>query len=74
MDLEKERASLTAQRDNAYMVYQQAIGALALLDAIVKSQKAKKDSITIEQFKDMIGAKSIGDVTGIPQPSEGGRS
>lgn len=45
MDFETERTNLIAQRDNAYMVYQQAIGAIALLDAIIASQPAKELSV-----------------------------
>ena len=40
MDFEKERASLVIQRDNAFAGYHQAIGALAMLDEVIASQKA----------------------------------
>ena len=60
MDLNQERAGLIAQRDNAYAVYQQAIGAIAFIDALLESQK--KNSLTLSEVKDALGAKEIGDV------------
>lgn len=56
MDFKKERANLIAQRDNAFAVYHQAIGALTLIDILINEPK---DQLTMDEFKDMIGAKSI---------------
>ena len=60
MDLKKERESLIAQRDNAYSVYQQTIGAIALIDHLIEEESKKipevKDHLTLNEFKDMVGA------------------
>jgi len=58
MDLQKERASLVAQRDNAFAVYHQAIGAISLLDALIAEQP--EDALTVEDVGKLLGAKEIG--------------
>jgi hypothetical protein len=57
MDLAKERQSLVAQRDNAWAVYHQAIGAIAFIDAMQESQK----SMTLGELGEAFGAKEIGE-------------
>lgn len=39
MDLKQERASLIAQRDNALSVFNQAVGAISLIDALLAEAK-----------------------------------
>ena len=58
MNLRKERENLIAQRDNAFAIYHQTIGAISLLDALIKEQEEK--GITLEELKEMTGAKEIG--------------
>jgi len=57
MDLKKERQNLIAQRDNAFSVYHQTIGAIALLDLLIAEQEEK--GITLEELREMTGAVSI---------------
>lgn len=59
MDLQKERINLVTQRDNAFAVYHQAIGALSLLDALV-AEMPNKSSLTIEDLESMTGGKFVG--------------
>jgi hypothetical protein len=47
-----------AQRDNAYAVYQQSIGALALLDALIAEEEKK--AITVEDLEQVTGGKFVG--------------
>lgn len=58
MDLLKERDSLLAQRDNAYAVYQQSIGALALLDVLIAEEEKK--ALTVEDLEQITGGKFVG--------------
>ena len=41
MDLNKERVNLIVQRDNAYAAYHQSLGAIALLDELLKEEHAE---------------------------------
>jgi hypothetical protein len=60
MDFKKERDNMIAQRDNAFAVYQQTIGAIALLDHLISEEESpKKDSLTVDEFKEIIGAKEV---------------
>lgn len=58
-DLKKERESLIAQRDNAFSVYHQSLGAIALIDYLIEEEKKSERSVTLDEFKDAIGAKSV---------------
>ncbi len=64
MDLKKEREQLVAQRDNAFAVYHQAIGAIALLDVLIGAEEEK--SLTLNELKELTGASEIGQ----PEPIE----
>lgn len=57
MDFKKEHQNLIAQRDNAFAIYQQTIGAIALLDVLIKEQEEK--GITLDELKELTGAVSI---------------
>lgn len=41
MDLNVEKANLEAQRDNAYAAYHQSLGALALIEVLLKEDHAE---------------------------------
>jgi hypothetical protein len=56
MDLKKEKESLISQRDNAFAVYQQTIGAIALIDALLAEETP---SVTEKEFKELVGAKEV---------------
>lgn len=49
--LEQERKSLEAQRDNAFAVMQQAIGAISLIDSL---EKKIEPSMTISELTEAI--------------------
>lgn len=55
MDFKKEREGLISQRDNAFAIFQQAIGAITLLDAIIAEEERK--SLTVNELEELVGAK-----------------
>ena len=61
MDLKQERQNLIAQRDNAWAVYHQAIGALTLIDALIQEQQEPANEMTVQALGEMLGAKEIGE-------------
>lgn len=56
--LTAKRADIVAQRDNAFAVYQQSIGALLLLDHLLDLAGEGKDSLTLDEFAKSMGADS----------------
>lgn len=55
--LQKEIQQLTAQRDNALAVAQQAVGAIALAEHLLK-QLSETDALTLPELATALGAKS----------------
>lgn len=53
--LEDEKKHLIAQRDNAFAVFQQANGAVMLVDALLQ----RFDGMTLNELKDALGAQSV---------------
>lgn len=64
-----KRDDIIRQRDNAFAVHQQAIGALALLDHLIQSAEETKDSLTLDELADALGADSA---EIMPVESDGG--
>lgn len=53
-----KREDIIRQRDNAFAVHQQAIGALSLLDHLIQLADEPKDAITLDELKTALGADS----------------
>lgn len=53
-----KRDDIVKQRDNAFAVHQQAVGALALLDHLIQLAGEKKDSLTLDELANALGADS----------------
>lgn len=53
-----KREDIIRQRDNAYAVNQQAVGALALIDHLIQTAKESKDSLTLDELAEALGAES----------------
>lgn len=53
-----KRAEIVAQRDNAFAINQQAIGALMLIDHLLAKAEECKDSLTLDEFAKSMGADS----------------
>lgn len=56
--LAEKKELLIKQRDNALAVYQQAIGALALIENLEPFAEGKRDALTLNEFAQSIGADS----------------
>jgi hypothetical protein len=56
--LAEKKELLIKQRDNALAVYQQAIGALALLENLEPLAEGSRDAMTLNEFAQSIGADS----------------
>lgn len=54
--LKQELASVQQQQVNAMAVVQQAQGAISLLESLI--QKATEQEMTLDEFKDSLGAVS----------------
>jgi hypothetical protein len=52
----QQRESIIRQRDNALTVYQQAVGALALVEHLISV--ADRDGMPLEDFAKAVGADS----------------
>ena len=59
-ELREELRLLTTQRDNAFLAYQQAIGAIAVTEHLLRkfAPEDAYDSLTLDQLKDALGAQS----------------
>lgn len=53
-----KRDDIIKQRDNAFAVQQQAIGALALLDHLIQLADEGEDDLTLEKLAEALGAES----------------
>ena len=58
-DLKKQREGIVQQKDNAFAVYQQAVGALALLDHFISQlEQPAKDALSLHELASALGADS----------------
>lgn len=53
-----KRDDIIKQRDNAFAVHQQAVGALSLLDHLISLADEPKDSLTLDELANALGADS----------------
>ena len=53
-----KRENAIKQRDNAFAVNQQAIGAIAILDHLIQLADENKDSLTLDELAEALGADS----------------
>lgn len=53
-----KRDDIIKQRDNAFAVHQQAIGALALLDHLIQLADVSNKDLTLEELAGALGAES----------------
>lgn len=67
--LKAKREDIIRQRDNAYAVYQQASGALTLLDHLIQLADESRDSLTLDELAEALGADSA---ELMPNESDGG--
>lgn len=67
--LKAKREDIIRQRDNAYAVYQQASGALTLLDHLIQLADESRDSLTLDELAEALGADSA---EIMPNESDGG--
>ena len=51
----KQKEDIVRQRDNAFAVYQQAVGALTLIDHLIQEAA---DGMPLEEFQKAVGADS----------------
>lgn len=56
--LAEKKELLIKQRDNALAVYQQAIGALALIENLEPHAEGKREAMTLGELAQSIGAES----------------
>lgn len=56
--LVSKRDDIIKQRDNAFAVHQQAVGALALLEHLIQLADEDKDSLTLDELASALGADS----------------
>ena len=58
-ELKKQREHLVQQRDNAFAVYNQSVGALMLLDHLLSQmEQPKKDALSLDELASALGADS----------------
>jgi len=58
-ELRKQRENILQQRDNAFAVYNQSVGALMLLDHLIsQSEQPAKDALSLDELASAIGADS----------------
>lgn len=67
--LKAKREDIIRQRDNAYAVYQQASGALTLLDHLIQLADESRNSLTLDELAEALGADSA---ELMPNESDGG--
>lgn len=53
-----KREDIIRQRDNAFAVYQQAIGALTLLDHLIQLASEQQTDLTLDELAQALGAES----------------
>lgn len=53
-----KREDIVKQRDNAFAVHQQAVGALTLLDHLIGLASENKDGLTLDELAASLGADS----------------
>ena len=53
-----KRDDIVKQRDNAFAVHQQAVGALALLEHLIQLADESKDGLTLDELAEALGADS----------------
>lgn len=53
-----KREDIIRQRDNAFAVHQQAIGALSLLEHLIQLADESKDGLTLDELAKSLGADS----------------
>lgn len=56
--LAEKKELLIKQRDNALAIYQQAIGALALIENLEPLAEGERDAMTLNEFAQSVGADS----------------
>jgi hypothetical protein len=56
--LAAKKELLIKQRDNALAIYQQAVGALALIENLEPYAGDQKQAMTLEEFAQSVGAES----------------
>jgi hypothetical protein len=56
--LAAKKELLIKQRDNALAIYQQAVGALALIENLEPYAEDQKQAMTLEEFAQSVGAES----------------
>lgn len=56
--LAAKKEVLIAQRDNALAIYQQAVGALALIENLEPYAEGQREAMTLGEFAQSIGAES----------------
>lgn len=58
-DMKKQRDNLIQQRDNAFAVYNQSMGALMLLDHMISQmEQPQKDALSLDELASAVGADS----------------
>lgn len=53
-----KRDDIIKQRDNAFAVHQQAVGALSLLEYLIQLADENKDGLTLNELAQALGADS----------------
>lgn len=53
-----KKEDIIRQRDNAFAVHQQAVGALALIEHLIELAGDEKDSMTLDELAESLGAES----------------
>jgi len=56
--LTAKREDIIRQRDNAFAVYQQAVGALTLLDHLIQLAEENSDGLDLDELARNLGAES----------------
>jgi hypothetical protein len=54
----KQRDDIVRQRDNAFAVHQQAVGALTLIDHLISVADQSEKGMPLEEFQKAVGADS----------------
>lgn len=56
--LAEKKELLIKQRDNALAIYQQAVGALALIENLETHAEGQREAMTLQEFAQSVGADS----------------
>lgn len=62
----QQRDNIIKQRDNAFMVYQQAVGALTLVEYLVKAADQNENGMPLEEFAKAVGADTA-EIVKVPE-------